>query len=199
MLQITNTSEVMPTLLQGKIPTLLQGRVSLLTGQVSLLGDGKVALLGDANTDVLQQFLAMLLANPDAVVILSKSGNGSGAGSTGGEAGGLATKFLVIPVPFWNSVSHALVAAGNSVIKPTGLGPEEQFIPDAGSRLLMAATLTPIVKSAIQTLGAGGMSTKAKVLLGVGAVAVIGGVALMAFGHGHTHRSLAGARRRRRR
>lgn len=201
MLTMENRTEVLPTLLQGRV-ALLGGRPATLLGdgRVALLGDGKYSLLGDANVDALQQFLAMLQSNPDAVVVLSKSGNGSGSGTTSGESGGLAAKFLVIPVPFWASVSQALVAAGNAVIQPTGLGPEEQFIPDAGSRLLMAATLTPIVTSAIQALGGGsGMSTKAKVLLGVGAVALLGGVALIAFSKSHTHHSLAGARRRRRR
>jgi hypothetical protein len=182
MLEIQQTGAALPTLL---------GR----SGRATLLGPAPD--FGTPRT-VLNEFLAQLLTNQNATFYVSK-GEGSGAGEVNEQA------FAVIPTSFFEAVNVALDAAGKAKLLLEPLTDAELFVPDAGMRLV---TLTPAlithVREAIAQLpsdpvATGKMPMKTKVLIGVGLVVLVAGVATIALSPSLTSPSLAGARRRKRR
>jgi hypothetical protein len=92
-----------------------------------------------------------------------------------------------------------VVVQGNAPFKLTDPVGAETFIPDVGKGIAQASSLRPIIANAIAELTkTTKSSTMVKVLLGLGAAAVLGGVALIALSKPMTTRELRGAPRRRR-
>jgi hypothetical protein len=197
----------MPTLLSGPMVTLLGGKVSLLSGRMpsllsapvmpELVGPQAELLSGPAlpsplDVAVVKDLLKQLNDSPsNAVVYVSKSGSGSGAGDSGG------INFVVIPTAAFDAMNRVLSATSSVPLKTIPLTDSETFVPDAGARVSSALFLKPILSAALASLGAKpGLSTKAKIALGVGAAAVLAGVGYLI--HRRSSKGLHGARGRRR-
>jgi hypothetical protein len=193
---------VMPVV-HGRLPSLLGDAMPMLLGR-----GGMVSLLGDANLDVLTGFYAKVSANP-----LTKFYVSSGSSSS---AGGGDFNFVMISRPEYEDINKALVAAGRAQIFGEPLTDADKSslslsaVTDADMRLGQGVNLVVPLQLAVAALqkkiadgtaanpvATGSLTNKSKVLIGLGAVAVLGVGAY--FAYGRKDKGLHGAPRRRRR
>ena len=161
--------------------------------------------LGDAVSVVEEHLNKIRSLRGETLILVSRT-------STRAEGVADGVPFMMMERDQFQELNNAIVAVtpgGALTAQPDG-GAAALLVPDAQFSVGLAAEITPRLQAAVDILrksaglpasptATSGMSTKAKVLIGLGLAVAVGGVALISLSRSHTNQDLYGAPRRRRR